>query len=302
VENCEIGLGHRLKAASAGVALAALASTAMAQAPKPFADQGRGEWTFADPVWNAIEVQTYTPAACAAKACPLLIVIHGNGRGAADSRNDWIDAAERYGVLVAAPRFDKQRFSSRLFQQGNVRAEPDKAKWTFGIVERLFDAARATGRVEGATYRIFGHSAGSQFVHRMALLMPEARFSRAVVANAGFYTRPLGTEAAGGFAYPYSLGGTPATDATLKAALAKPVIVMLGERDNDPDQVEINKSKGAEAQGPTRFARGEAFTADIKTVAARLGVATAWREITVPGVAHQQKRMAEAAAPVLLGS
>lgn len=285
----------------AGLMLAGLASAAMAQAPAPFAAAGSGRWTFEDPVWRSIEVQTYTPAACAAKPCPLLVVIHGNGRNAASSRNYWIDAAERHGVLVAAPRFDKQRFSSRLFQQGNVRGEADKGKWTFGIVERLFDAARATGRVEGGTYRLFGHSAGGQFVHRMALLMPEARFSRAVAANAGFYTRPMGTEAAGGFAYPYSLGGTPATDGTLKAALARPVVVMLGERDNDPDHVEINRSRGAEAQGPNRFARGQAFKADIAAASSRLGVSTGWREITVPDVAHEQKRMAQAAAPVLLG-
>ncbi len=291
---------RRLGALFAGLTLACVASVAMAQGKAPFSTQGSGEWTFEDPVWQAIEVQTYTPAACAAKACQLLIAIHGAGRNAGSSRNHWIDAAERYGVLVAAPRFDKQRFSGRLFQQGNARAEPDKAKWTFGIVERLFDAARAAGRVEGGSYKLFGHSAGGQFVHRMALLMPEARFSRAVVANAGYYTRPLGTEAAGGFAYPYSLGGTPATDATLKAALAKPVIVMLGDRDTDPDHRELNQSRGAEAQGPTRFARGQAFVADIEAVAARLGVASAWREITVPGVAHQQKRMAQAAAPVLL--
>ncbi|WP_420103849.1 alpha/beta hydrolase-fold protein [Bosea sp. (in: a-proteobacteria)] len=279
----------------------AVTSGAHAQTTEPFGAAGRGRWTFDDPAFKAIEVQTYTPSACAAKPCPLLIVIHGNGRNAASARDYWIDAAERYGVQVAAPRFDRQRFSSRIFQQGNVPGEPDKAKWSFGIVERLFDAARATGRIEGDSYRIFGHSAGGQFVHRMALLMPEARFSRAVAANSGFYTRPLGTEAAGGFAYPYSLGATPATDATLKAALARPVIVMLGENDNDPDHVEINKSPGAEAQGPTRFARGQAFMADIRTVSSRLGVSSAWREVTVPGVAHEQKRMAAAAGPVLLG-
>lgn len=274
---------------------------AHAQTAQPFGATGRAVWTFADPAFEAIEVQTYTPAACAAKPCPLLIVIHGNGRNAASSRDYWIDAAERYGVAVAAPRFDKQRFSSRIFQQGNLKDGADPAQWSFGIVERLFDAARATGRVEGDTYRIFGHSAGGQFVHRMALLVPAARFSRAVAANSGFYTRPLGTGAAGGFAYPYSLGGTPATDASLKSALAKPVIVMLGESDNDPNHVEINKSPGAEAQGPTRFARGQSFMADIEAVSSRLGVSSRWREITVPGVAHEQKRMAAAAAPVLLG-
>ncbi|WP_449257413.1 hypothetical protein [Bosea sp. (in: a-proteobacteria)] len=276
-------------------------SAATAQGQGLFAAAGRGEWTFDDPVWQAIQVETYTPEACAARPCPLLIVIHGNGRDAARSRDDWVAAAKRHGVLVAAPRFDKARFSGRLFQQGNARREPDRAKWTFGIVERLFDAARAAGRAEGAGYRLFGHSAGGQFVHRMALLMPEARFSKAVVANAGYYTLPLDAAAAGGFAYPYSLGGTPATDAILRAALGKHVTVMLGDRDTDPAHRELNRSPGAEEQGATRFARGKRFMADIRAAAARLGLTLEWREVVVPGVAHQQKRMARAAAPELLG-
>jgi pimeloyl-ACP methyl ester carboxylesterase len=276
-------------------------AAAMAATPGLFADVGRGEWTLDDPVWKAIDVETYTPAACAAKSCPLVIVIHGAGRNAANSRNYWIEAADRYGVLIAAPRFDKTRFPGRLFQQGAVRGQPDRSKWTFGVVERLFDAARAAGRASGTSYRLFGHSAGGQFVHRMALLMPEARFSRAVVANAGYYTRPLDAAAAGGFAYPYSLGGTPATDTTLRAALGKQVTVMLGERDTNPEHRQLNRSVGAEEQGATRFARGQHFMADIRAVAARLGVTPQWREITVPGVAHQQDRMARAAAPELLG-
>lgn len=274
---------------------------AMAQTPAPFASPGRSAWTFDDPVWKVIDVATYTPEACAARPCPLVIVIHGAGRNAANSRDYWVEAADRYGVLIAAPRFEKERFSSRLFQQGNVRGEPDHSRWTFGVVERLFDAARAAGRAAGSSYRLFGHSAGGQFVHRMALLMPEARFSKAVVANAGYYTRPVDAAAAGGFAYPYSLGGTPATDTTLRVALGKQVTVMLGDRDTDAAHRELNRSPGAEDQGATRFARGQRFMADIRATAVRLGVPLQWREVVVPGVAHQQKRMAQAAAPELLG-
>lgn len=296
-------MGHALRrgAALLGFAIGIGLSAAMAQAPALFGAAGRGSWTLDSPFWQAIPVETYTPAACAQKPCPLLIVIHGAGRNAANSRDYWIEAADRYGVLVAAPRFDKERFSGRLFQQGNVRGEPDRSKWTFGVVERLFDAARAAGRAEGTSYKLFGHSAGGQFVHRMALLMPEARFSRAVVANAGYYTRPVDAAAAGGFAYPYSLGGTPATDASLRAALGKPVTVMLGDRDSDPAHRQLNTSRGAEEQGATRFERGQHFMADIRAEAARLGLTPQWREIVVPGVAHQQKRMARAAAPLLLG-
>lgn len=272
--------------------------SAFAETLPLFAGTGPAESSYADPLPATVAVSTYAPPACAAKPCPLLIAIHGMGRNARGARDAWKAAADRGGFLVLAPRFDKEQFSSRRFQQGNARGEPDKAKWTFGLIERLFDVARASGRVAGGSYTIFGHSAGAQFVHRMVMLMPDARIATAAVANAGYYTLPV---LAGERAYPYSLKGTPAVDATLAAALSKPMLVMLGDRDTDPDHPQLNKSRGAEEQGPTRFARGEHFMAAARDEARRLGVTLRWREVVVPGVAHQQSGMAEAAGAELFG-
>ena len=273
-------------------------SSAFAETPPLFAGTGPAESSYADPLPATVAVSSYVPPVCAAKPCPLLIAIHGMGRNARSARDAWKAAADRGGFLVLAPRFDKDQFPSRRFQQGGVRGEPDKAKWTFGLIERLFDAARTSGRVAGDSYTIFGHSAGAQFVHRMVMLMPKARIATAAVANAGYYTLPA---LAGERAYPYSLKGAPATDATLAAALSKPMLVMLGERDTDPNHRQLNRSRGAEEQGPTRFARGEHFMAVGRDEARRLGVTLRWREVVVPGVAHQQSGMAKAAAAELFG-
>jgi poly(3-hydroxybutyrate) depolymerase len=250
---------------------------------------------------ETINVETYVPKACAAKPCPLVIALHGLARNAASARDYWIEAAERHGLLIAAPHFDKERFPTRLFQQGGVKDEPDRAKWVYAVIERFFDRALKSGRVSGTAYTLFGHSAGGQFVHRMVMLMPEARFSTAVSANAGYYMLPVGKAGAGGFSFPYSLDGTPETEATLKAAFAKPMLIMLGDQDIDPDHPQLNKTKGAEAQGPNRFTRGQNFVAVAAAEAKRLGVSSRWREITVPGVAHEQRKMAGAAADVLFG-
>jgi poly(3-hydroxybutyrate) depolymerase len=274
-------------------------SAASAETPALFVGTGSAEGSYSDPLPATVAVSTYAPPVCAAKPCPLLIAVHGMGRNAKGARDAWKVAADRGGFLVLAPRFDKDQFPSRLFQQGGVRGEPDKAKWTFGLIERLFDAARASGRVAGDSYTIFGHSAGAQFVHRMVMLMPEARIATAAVANAGYYTLPA---LAGERTYPYSLKGTPATDATLARALVKPMLVMLGDQDTDPNHRQLNKSRGAEEQGPTRFARGEHFMTAARDEARRLGVALRWREVVVPGVAHQQGGMAKAAATELFGS
>lgn len=268
---------------------------------RPFQEAGRSHVIHEDvsPAGTEpINVETYVPAACAAKPCPLLIAIHGLERDAERARDNWVEAAERHGLLIAAPHFDKERFPTRLFQQGGVRDEADPARWLYASIERFFDRALASGRVAGTGYVLFGHSAGAQFVHRMVLLMPAARFSTAVSANAGYYTLPIRPES-GGLAYPYSLAGTPATDVTLATVLAKPLLVMLGERDDDPAHPQLSHSRGAEAQGANRLARGRLFVALAAGEAVRLNVESRWREIVVPGVGHDSRRMAAAAAEVL---
>lgn len=270
----------------------------------PFQEAGRSHVLHEDVSASGAEminVETYVPRACAARPCPLVISLHGLNRDAEAARENWVEAAERYGLLIAAPHFDKDRFPTQLFQQGGVLSEPDRARWVYSVIERFFDRALKSGRTSGTSYVLFGHSAGAQFVHRMALLLPEARYSTAVSANAGFYTLPVWREHAGGFGYPYSLDGTPATEATLKAALAKPLWVMLGERDIDPVHPQLNKSRGAEAQGPNRLARGERFLSVAAGEAKRLGVESRWRDIVVQGVAHQPRQMANAAADALFG-
>lgn len=277
-------------------------SVTLAHDLRPFQEVGRSHVLHEDvsPAGTeTINIETYVPQACAAKPCRLVISMHGLLRNAEAARDNWIEAADRYGLLVAAPHFDKERFPTRLYQQGGVRGEADRSRWIYATIERFFDVALGSGRVEGTGYVLFGHSAGAQFVHRMAILMPEARFTTAISANAGFYTLPVGKAAAGGFSYPYSLDLTPATEASAKQALAKPLLVMLGERDNDPDHEQLNKSKGAEAQGASRLDRGRHFMAVARAEAQRLGVASPWRDILVPDTAHEQRKMANAAAQAL---
>ncbi len=100
--------------------------------------------------------------------------------------------------------------------------EPDRTKWLYQTIERLYDHLVTTKRAEAGGYILFGHSAGAQFVHRMVLALPEARFRLAVIGNAGFYTLPTDAGPAGGFQFPYSLEGTPITEAERAKALQRP--------------------------------------------------------------------------------
>src|SRR5262245_4763203 len=57
-----------------------------------------------------ITLFTYKPPTY--KQGPLLVIFHGVGRNAEDYRNFAITMAERFGAIVVAPLFDKERFTT----------------------------------------------------------------------------------------------------------------------------------------------------------------------------------------------
>jgi hypothetical protein len=144
---------------------------------------------------------------------------------------------------------------------------------------------------------MFGHSAGSQFVHRMVLFKPGARIAKAVAANAGSYTMPTLD-----FRFPFGLAGTQTTEAHLARALRVPLVVLLGEKDTDPRDELLPREPEAMLQGEHRFVRGQTFYRAAQSVAERLKADWRWTLSTVPEVGHDNALMAPAAARVLFES
>lgn len=242
----------------------------------------------------ALPVLTYTPDPAAADL-PLVIIMHGQRRNAADYRNEWINAARTHGFAIAAPEFSRSDFprsthynlGNRLDAEGH--AVPPEL-WSFSAIEPLFDAVRAHLGLTCQTYAIYGHSAGAQFVHRFLALTEAPRVHAAVSANAGWYTRPdLLT------AWPFGLGGTGMTEADLVRWLARPMTVLLGTADTAQTS-SLNQTPEAMAQGPHRLARGLSFMEAGLAAAQARGAAFNWRLVYATGVSHDNSRMAEFAA------
>ncbi len=269
-------------------------------------DAGKGTYSFADTKGSGktLPVHYFRPEGVSVDTAPILFVMHGTLRNGAEYRDLWIAQATRYKALLVVPEFGKDDFPSGLYNRGNVRGRDDKepepeSKWTFGILERVFDDVKArTGNKSGGYY-LYGHSAGGQFVHRLMLLSEKTRCKRAVAANAGYYTLPTRKNDP---PYPFSLAGVPpATEARQKAAFGREMVVLLGEADTDPKDPDLYHSPEADAQGMFRFARGQFFFAYAQKEAARLKTPLRWTLRTVPGVGHSNEEMAPAAADALLG-
>jgi hypothetical protein len=281
-------------------------SVATPETLSPLIRSGKGSFVFRDPKTDPdrpVTVWYFLPPKADVRKAPILFVMHGTLRNGEEYRDQWTGLADRYNVLLLVPQFSREHYPGGLYNRGNVRGKDDEAplppaKWTFPVVEHLFDHVKAATRNRAATYDIYGHSAGGQFVHRLALFTPGARFRRAVAANAGYYTLPLET---GGSLYPFSLEGTAATTDWLKAALGRELVILLGEGDTDPKDPDLYHSPEADKQGLYRLARGKFFFEAGRTAAEQLRARFRWRMLTVPGVGHSNARMAEAAAQAIYG-
>ena len=154
-------------------------------------------------------------------------------------------------------------------------------------MERIFDLVCDSTNNTQEGYYIFGHSAGSQFVHRMLLFSSEMHAALAIAANAGSYTMPTVA-----IDYPDALQGSPIDDQKLVERLNRPLVVLLGSEDTDPDDSSLPRRTGAMAQGPHRVARGELFFRTAQQQTERLQQRFRWTLQPVPRVGHHNSRMA----------
>jgi dienelactone hydrolase len=248
---------------------------------------------------DPLVVYTYRPAGWTPRD-RVLIVMHGRGRDADRYRDQWQRQAEKGNLLLLVPEFSNAKFPGRSsYNFGGVVTSRDvprpREAWVFPVIDRVFAEAKRRSGAQRTSYGLFGHSAGAQFVHRYLLLAEATNADFIVTANAGSYSMP--TRAV---AFPFGLGGVAVGDAELKAALARPVVVLLGDRDIDPQHPSLPRDAAAMAQGPHRLARGKAFHAAAKAEAERLGVPLAWRLVEVPGVEHDNDGMAARAVDLFI--
>lgn len=92
---------------------------------------------------------------------------------------------------------------------------------------------------------------------------------------------------------------TVVADEEWKGRLSRPLVVLLGSEDTDPEDSSLPRRPGAMAQGPHRVARGDRFFRTAEAEAERLGISLGWQKRGVPGVGHDNKRMAPAAAALI---
>ncbi len=266
--------------------------------------EGTGSYTFAAyaPLEDKpVRVYYHVPDDADADT-PIVFVFHGVNRNADDYRNAWIGLAEEHGLLILAPEFSDLYYpgSSRynlgnVFSNGNDATGPNpESVWTFSVVEPIFEQALVRLDSDQEVFHAWGHSAGAQFVHRLALLVPDGPYGTLISANAGWYTIPDPE-----VDFPYGLGKTPSADAE-PDWYGLDLSVHAGDQDTNPDSAALRHTPEADAQGLNRWDRAHYFWERAEALSDEADVPLAWSFLEVPGVGHDDAGMAEAAAPWLV--
>ena len=249
---------------------------------------------------KSIKVWTYKPDSWKSQD-RILFVMHGGGRNANDYLEAWKDIAEENNIFIIAPEFANKfsKYTTNDYQEGNLftffKTENPRAEWAFQVIENIFDHIKKTNGITNKKYNIFGHSAGGQFVHRMIMLMPEARIDKAIAANSGFYTIPEKD-----LDYPYGIKNTPVSDNSLKESFRKNLIVLLGENDNDPELGTFRETELAMQQGKHRLERGSFFFKKASNLAQERSWYFNWKIDTIQNVGHDYRKMSSNAVKYLV--
>lgn len=229
---------------------------------------------------------------------PVVFVLPGTNRDADNYIQPWIELSKTYNCMVFALEFPKKYYNENEYLTGNVITSSgsfvEKEKWSFSIIEPIFNFIKTQTGNKSTEYYLFGHSAGAQFVHRFVLFNPEAKIKKAISANAGWYTMPSFSTN-----FPYGLKNTQLTPSDVEAAFKKNLIIHLGQNDNNPNDPSLRKTPEANAQGLHRYDRGIYFYTTSKRTAQSENYIFNWTKRELPNVGHQQERMAKDAAKIM---
>lgn len=238
-----------------------------------------------------VVVYTYTPKFCGKPK--LLFVFAGYNRNAESYLNRSKLIADRSCLIALAPRFDRERFPNWRYHRAGVfyknKIQP-RNKWTAPLLEELIEWARTKVGRPNMPYILFGHSAGAQFLSRIAAYSPPKDPWRIVIANPSVYVTPSLTESV-----PYGFGGFSksfANNRKLQDYLNLPITIYLGTKDQGNKLLVQNEH--AKRQGNNRYERGLNVFRSAQNLAQKNDWHFNWKLVEAGGVGHSSRRMLQA--------
>jgi len=259
------------------------------------------------------------------RSSEILMVIPGAGRNGDDYRDSWIEESEKYSVLIISPSYPEKEYNYGDYHLGGIVKNLDLSKgvsfkkgtnqvhidenviefnvneniedWIFSDFDRIFKLVKKATKSKQRKYDMFGHSAGGQILHRLALLYPNSKADRILASNAGTYTFPDYNTS-----FPFGMENVGIQQKKLKKSFKKKLVLFLGELDNDFEiRGRMLRSETADKQGTNRLDRGKKFYNFSEELSKKSGMKYNWKLEIIPNVGHNKNKMAKAAADYLYG-
>jgi hypothetical protein len=228
-----------------------------------------------------------------------LVAMCGINRNASGIASYWIPFANTNNYVIAAPEFNSTNWSSDDYILGNMFTGSDgtgnlnpKNIWTFNIVEQIHRQLYLKCGLTDSTYELWGHSAGGQFVHRLAFFLPDTLISRYIAGNSGWYTCP---DLSVIFPWGAQNSKLNLTNTDLVNFTNQKLVIMRGTADTIRDG-SLNTDPLSDAQGLNRYTRaGYFYNAGVN-----VNTNLTWQLVDVLNVGHNDQQMAIAGGNYIL--
>lgn len=254
--------------------------------------------TFA--VWNNSDVELfYTLPEEINNQTQVLFIVHGGARDSEKYLDIWKKFTEHKNIILVAPEFKRADYEDYEY----LNISDDYGVLNKNLNEHLhnslsifFSFFKSKYNLEIDTYKLYGHSGGAQFVHRLLLFSDYDNVSSAVIAGAGSYTF-LNNEN-----YPYGLKeSNHLSDKKIKRYLSQRVTFLIGNQDIKKfESSKKNNIQGKAMQGNNRFEVGINYFNNLITVSERQKIPLRWKFQIAKGVAHDNVKMSLLASEILL--
>ena len=254
--------------------------------------------TFA--VWNNSDVELfYTLPEEINNQTQVLFIVHGGARDSEKYLDIWKKFSEHKNIILVAPEFKRADYEDYEY----LNISDDYGVLNKNLNEHLhnslsifFSFFKSKYNLEIDTYKLYGHSGGAQFAHRLLLFSDYDNVSSAVIASAGSYTF-LNNEN-----YPYGLKeSNHLSDKKIKRYLSQRVTFLIGNQDIKKfESSKKNNTQGKAIQGNNRFEVGINYFNNLITVSERQKIPLRWKFQIAKGVAHDNEKMSLLASEILL--
>ncbi|WP_426066159.1 hypothetical protein [Gluconobacter sp. NFX36] len=232
---------------------------------------------------QSVSMVAFRPPYCQLRA--ILLVMAAKDRDSWAYRNDSIPLSRAVCGIIFSPNLPEKEFPTWQYQRGGFPIRNNELPAASLIKPMEQWAWQETGLPQ-LPIILIGHSAGAQFLDRVAAYAP-ADEAEVIIMNPATYVEPETDSPV-----PYGFNGWPETiqQTSLKHYLSEHLTILLGS-----DDVETTLGAGriaqAMGQGRNRLERGQWAFAQAREQAYRLNVPFNWNIDIVPNTGHDGQKM-----------